>query len=336
MKIRKKTFGVLSNGKRIKIYTLEAGDLRFSLTNYGATWTSLLVPSRKNGKADVLLGYSGFDGYLNNKSYIGVTAGRYANRIKNARFAIKDKVYNLEKNDGENSLNSGFHGFDKKVWKAETYEDKSGVFVRFELDSPDMGQGFPGKLNAVVCYGLTDSNEIIASYEASVTAPTPVNITNLAYFNLAREGTPNIFSHELLLHSTSYVETNEHGIPSGRLLPVKNTDFDFSTRKKINSSFDQCYVIEGEMGTLRACAEVFEPVTGRHMKVFTTHPGVQFNTGNKLNGINGKHGSCYSENSGFKLVTQYFPDSPNNKEFPSCIFEPGKSYQEKSVFSFGW
>ena len=341
MTISKKTFGILSSGKKVRLYVLKAGDLKLCLSNFGAAWTSLIVPSRKGPKADVLLGYTGLAGYLENKPFLGVTAGRFANRISAARFTLSGQTYNLDKNDGENTLHGGFRGFDKLLWKAEAYEENEGVFVRFELVSPDGDRGFPGKVKAVVSYGLTKSNEVIASYEAKAGAPTPVNFTNHSYFNLAGEGSGSILSHELCLHSSACVEVDSQNIPTGRLLPVDNTPFDFRSRKSVGrdlpgGGYDHCFVIDGEPGKLRPCAEAFEPASGRNMKVFTTQPGVQFYTGNKLSGLPGKQGSVYAKHAGFCLETEHFPDSPNQSAFPSCVFGPGKDYHEKAVFAFDW
>lgn len=345
MEIKRRTFGVLSNGKKVKLYTLSAGDLTLSLTDFGATWTSLILPSSSNkgaGKScdDVLLGYSGFEGYLNNEPFIGVTVGRFANRIKNASFTLNNKKYTLEANDGKNNLHSGFRAFDKLLWKSEAYEENEGVYVRFELESPDGDCGFPGNLKAVVCYGLTKSNELIADYKVKVDQPCPVNLTNHAYFNLAGEGKGSILSHEVVLYSSSYVEVDKQAIPTGKLLPVKGSAFDFLKRKRIDADFskidgyDHCFVVDGDPGKLRPCAEVYEPVSGRMMKVFTTQPGVQFYTGNHLKETAGKQGSRYVKHSGFCLETQHFPDSPNQSGFPSCIAGPGKDYNEKAVFVF--
>jgi aldose 1-epimerase len=339
MKIKENIFGFLSNGKKVKLYTLKAGDLKLSLTNFGATWTSLMVPSGKSRHEDVLLGYSSLEGYLNNGPYIGVTVGRFANRIKGASFSLNGKTYRLNSTDSGNSLHSGPRGFDKLLWKSEAYEDSAGVYVRFELESPDGDCGFPGNLKAVVNYGLSKSNEIIADYQAEVDEPCPVNLTNHAYFNLAGEGKGNILSHELTLNSSSYLEVDNKSIPTGALLPVANSVFDFRTSRRIGANlgkltgYDHCFAVDGEPGKLRPCAEVFEPVSGRSMKVFTTQPGVQFYTGNHLN-ITGKQGSRYVKHSGFCLETQHFPDSPNQSSFPSCIASPGKNYNEKAVFSF--
>jgi len=341
MKIDKKKFGILSNGKKAKLWTLSAGDIKLSMTNIGASWTSLIVPSA-NGKDDILLGFSGLDGYLNNIPYLGVTVGRFANRIKDASFSLNGKTYNLEANDGKNSLHSGSRGFPKRCWKSEAYEENEGVYVRFEFESPEGDCGFPGKMNAIVSYGLTKSNEIICDYQANVSKPCPVNLTNHAYFNLAGEGNGSILSHEVVLHSSSYVEVDSSNIPTGRILPVDGTEFDFRQARKIRldsyssdqfNGYDHCFVTDGEPGKLRKCAEVYEPVSGRSMKVFTTQPGVQFYTGNFLD-ISGKLGSRYVKYSGFCLETQHFPDSPNHENFPSCIITPHKDYHEKAVFTF--
>jgi aldose 1-epimerase len=348
MKIKEKKFGTLSNGKKVMIYTLSAGDITLSLTNYGAAWTSLIMPSRSGREDDVLLGYSGLEGYLNNGPYLGVTVGRFANRIKGASFSLEGKKYTLDANEGGNTLHSGRRGFARMLWKAESFEESEGVYVRFELESPDGDCGFPGNIKAVVCYGLTKSNEIIADYKVKTDMPTPVNLTNHAYFNLAGEGKGDILSHEVVLFSSSYVEVDEKCIPTGRLVSVKGSAggrdaFDFRSNKCINADFssgidgyDHCFVVDGEIGKMRPCAEVYEKESGRSMKVFTTQPGVQFYTGDHLNNVTGKHGCIYTKHSGFCLETQHFPDTPNQSSFPACIASPDKDYNEKSVFMFNW
>ncbi|GHT66135.1 aldose 1-epimerase [Spirochaetia bacterium] len=348
MKVTKKNFGLLSNGEKVYLYTLKAGDLSLSITSFGATWTSLLVPSKSGRQDDVLLGYSSLGGYCNNKPFLGATVGRFANRIGGAAFTLDGHRYTLDKSHGENTLHGGWKGFDKLLWKAETYKEKDGVFVRFELESPDGDRGFPGKLKAAVSYGLTKSNEVIANYEARVNAPSPVNLTNHAYFNLAGEGEGDILSHEAIIFASSYVEIDKQSIPTGKLFPVQGGPgtagpFDFRERKGIGrdieaagGGYDHCFAVDGEIGKLRPCAEVFEGNTGRSLRVFTTQPGVQFYTGNSLDGVQGKPGSVYNKYSGFCLETQHFPDSPNQPGFPSAIFGPGKNYHEKAVFSFDW
>jgi aldose 1-epimerase len=317
--------------------------MSLSVTTLGAHWVSLFAPSRSGRKDDVLLGYSTLDGYTRNKPYIGATIGRFGNRIGGARFSLGDKEYNLYRNDGPHSLHGGRRGFDKLLWKAESYEEKDGVFVRFELTSPDGDEGYPGNLKAAVSYGLTKSNEIVADYQAKVDAPCPVNLTNHAYFNLAGEGSGDVLSHQVLLHASSYVAVDESLIPTGVLVPVQNTPFDFRTAKPVNrdlaaagGGYDHCFALDGGGGALSPCAEVSEPRSGRVMRVFTTQPGVQFYTGNFLDGVAGKAGSVYGKHAGFCLETQRFPDSPNRKEFPPAIFGPGLDYHEKALFSFDW
>jgi aldose 1-epimerase len=233
MKISKKTFGLLSDGKKVHLYTLKAGELTLSISTLGATWTSLMVPSRRKITDDILLGYGSFDGYVNN-SYFGVTVGRFANRIGGAAFSLGSKKYSLYKNDGESSLHGGRAAFSGRVWEAEAYEERDGVFVRFELKSPDGDEGYPGKLRAVVSYGLTKSNEVVADYEAKVDAPCPVNLTNHAYFNLSGEGRgADVLSTELKLYCSSYLEVDKALIPTGKLIAVEDNPFDFRKQKPI-------------------------------------------------------------------------------------------------------
>ncbi|MCL2232832.1 MAG: galactose mutarotase [Treponema sp.] len=346
MKITKKTFGVLSNGKKVHLYTLKAGELSLSISTLGATWTSLRVPSEK-GTDDILLGFSSFDGYVNNR-YFGVTVGRFANRIRGAKFSLRGKEYHLHQNHGEHSLHGGRVAFSKLLWKAEAYEERDGVFVRFELKSPDGDEGFPGNLKAAASYGLTKSNELVADYEAKVDTPCPVNLTNHAYFNLAGEGRgTNVLSTELKLYSSSYLEVDDKLIPTGKLIPTANTPLDFRAKKPIGrdiqplaetsiGGYDHCFVIDGEPGELRPFAEAYEPSSGRSMRAFTTQPGVQFFSGNNLSSVQGKIGSVYEKYDGFCLESQHFPDSPNRPEFPSSIFGPDRDYHEKAVFAFDW
>jgi aldose 1-epimerase len=307
----------------------------------------------KNGRDDVLLGYSSMEGYLQNPPHFGSTVGRFANRVGNAVFTLDGKKYQLYKNDGNNSLHGGRCGFDKRLWNAFPYEDRDGVYVRFDLESPDGEEGYPGNAEVTVIYGVTVNNEIVADYRARLDKSCPVNITNHAYFNLAGEGSGNILSHELLLHASSYVECDSTLIPTGRILPVKGTPFDFTARKPIGADFtaacggdtsavgsgyDHCFVLNEvkDEFELKPCAEVRDPESGRILRLSTTQPGVQFYSGNFLNGIEGKPGSTYQKNAGFCLETQHFPDSPNQAGFPSAIFGPDRTYHEKAVFAFGW
>jgi aldose 1-epimerase len=344
MKISKKTFGVLSSGKKVSLFTLKAGDLSLSISTFGATLTSLWVPSKSSGKADLFLGFPTLEGWAATpRPYMGATIGRFANRVGGASFTLDGKTYPLYKNDGPHSLHGGRRGFDASVWKADAYEERDKVLVRLEMESPAGDEGYPGNLKAVVTYGLSKANELVADYEAQVDAPCPVNLTNHAYFNLAGEGEGDILSHDVLLHCSSYLEVDKNLIPTGRLIPVKGGPFDFLKAKPIGrdiaaagGGYDHCFVVDGKPGKLRPCAEVFEGKTGRTMRVFSTQPGVQFYTGNFLKGAAGKTGSLYHKHSGFCLETQHFPDSPNQPDFPSCVFGPGRDYHEKALFAFDW
>ncbi len=343
MKITKKKFGVLSSGEEVDLFVIKAGELSLTLTNFGGTLISLYVPSRSGSRDDVLLGFSTLDPYMQNKPYFGVTVGRFANRIAEGRFQLGGHTYALYRNDGKNTLHGGRRGFDKRVWSAEAYEEKGNVYVRLELESPDGEEGYPGNLKAAVTYGLTGDNELTCEFKAKVDAPCPVNFTNHGYYNLAGEGNGTILNHEVKLFSSSYLVSDSNLIPTGELRPVKGTPFDFTTRKAIGKDigatgggYDHCFTVDGEIGKLRPCAEVFEPLSRRTLRLSTTQPGLQFYSGNFLDGVAGKAGSVYGRNGGFCLETQHYPDSPNRNEFPSAIFGPDRKYKETAVYAFDW
>ena len=344
----KKSFGTLSDGRDVALFTVEEGDLTLSVSSLGAALTSLTVPSGMHGTDGILLGFSSFDGYVNNSAYFGTTVGRFANRIRDARFFLDGKEYHVSKNKPDCSLHGGKMGFSRRLWQAEPYTDGNGTFVRFELISPDGDQGYPGSLIASVSYGLTRENELVAVYEAEADTPCPVNLTNHAYFNLAGEGRGmDVLSNEVRLACSSYAEVDESLFPTGRLLSVAGTPFDFRKPKTLGrdigqlthtgtGGYDHCLVIDGEPGKLKFFGEVRDPVTGRWMTGYTTLPGVQLYTGNMLHGQPGKIGSVYGAYDGLCLETQYFPDSPNQPGFPSAVFGPDRKYYEKTVFSFRW
>jgi aldose 1-epimerase len=342
MSIVGRTFGVLSTGEEAQLFTLKAGDLCLTLTNYGATLVSLFVPGKNKKNEDILLGYSTLGPYTRKGVYLGATIGRFGNRIGGAQFSLGGKTHNLYDNDNGNTLHGGRRGFDRQLWKAQGWEDGEGVYVRFTLDSPDGDEGYPGNLKATVCYGITRANTLVADYQATADAETPVNLTNHAYFNLAGEGSGAILSHEVKLYAASYLEVNAALIPTGQLIPVKGTPFDFNSRKTITKDiaaagggYDHCFIVDGEAGKLRPAAEVYEKTSGRTMRVSTTQPGIQFYTGNFLDGVPGKSGSVYGKQTGFCLETQHLPDAPNQKAFGSAIFGPARPYHEKAVFEFG-
>jgi len=343
MKLEKKYFGSLSNGRDVDMYILDSGELCLHILTLGATWTSLFVPSKHNKKEDILLGYSTLTDYTKSGPYLGVSVGRFANRIGGASFTLNGTRYILAKNDGNNTLHGGCRGFDKQVWDAEGYEENGGVFLKLSLFSPDGDEGFPGDMNASITYGFTADHKLICSYHAELNAECPVNFTNHAYFNLKGEGNGDILDHELRLHSSRYLEVDKALIPTGNRIQVAETPFDFLKAKELGrdiaktpAGYDHCFIVDGDEAGLRPCAEVTEKSSGRTLKLSTTQPGVQLYTGNFLNSLPGKLGSTYNQYAGFCLETQHFPDSPNRPDFPSCIFGPGKDYDEQSVFSFEW
>ncbi|GAB1484423.1 galactose mutarotase [Treponema sp.] len=342
MKIKKNYFGTLATGEDVHLYTLKAGDLSLSLSTFGGILVSLIVPSRLLGKDDVLLGFSTLGPYTRHHPYFGATVGRVANRIAKGRFELGGKTYDLYKNNGENSLHGGRRGFDRRVWKAEAYEEKGGVYLRLSLKSRNGDEGFPGEMQATVSYGLRSDNVLVADYRAKLDAPCPVNLTNHAYFNLKGEGRGDVLGHELILNASSYLPVDSTLIPTGQLAKCAGSPFDFLTRKSLGQDikeaggYDHNFVIDGEPGKMRSSAEVFEPLSGRTMRQSTTQPGVQLYTGNFLDNIQGKLGSIYNKHSGFCLETQHFPDSPNQEKFPDAIFGPDRKYHEHTEFAFDW
>jgi aldose 1-epimerase len=353
MKADSKTFGRLSDGRDVPLFILEAGEIQLAISSFGAAWTSLLVPAKKGGRNDILLGYATLERYIHNEGSMGITVGRFANRIGGAKFSLNGKTYKLYNNDGSHSLHGGRVGYGARLWKGEAYTDNGEACARFTLESPDGDEGYPGGLKAAVTYKVNGANEITALYEASVDAPCPVNFTNHAYFNLDGEGSGQILNHELTIHASNYVAVDKKLIPTGKLTPVAGTPFDFRKPKTIGKDFaaacggdiggvgtgyDHCFVLDGWKERadkpLLPCAEVYSPRSGRRFSLKTTQPGVQFYSGNFLTGVPGKAGAVYRKNDGFCLETQHFPDSPNRPEFPSAIFGPDRPYSEKAVFSF--
>lgn len=343
MKIKRREFGMLETGESVELYALKAGELQACFSTYGATLVSLIVPSSSGRKDDVVLGFSTLSGYTSKHPYFGATVGRYANRIASGRFVLDGVAYDLDRNDGTASLHGGFRGFDKRVWDAEPFEDKGAVGVLFTLKSPDGDEGYPGNLEAAVAYSLSKDAVLSVRYSATLDRRCPVNLTNHSYFNLKGEGRGDILDHQVRLSSASYLPVDSALIPAGSPVPVAGTPFDFREFKTIGrdlpasgAGYDHCFAVDGKVGAMRPCAEVKEPRMGRTLKVETTQPGVQFYTGNFLDGVMGKRGSSYGKHGGFCLETQHFPDGPNQPSFPPCIFGPGRPYAEASRFIFGW
>jgi len=341
MKIKKKSFGTLFSGQKVTLFTVSNGDMSFSVTNYGCTITSIVVPSAKGKLDDVVLGYSTLEGYTRNPVFFGCVVGRFANRIANATFPLVGVNYKLCANDGKNCLHGGKPGYHKMVWKAETFSNTREAGVLFRRTSEDGEQGFPGNLDLRVSYSLTTDNDIIIRYNAKTDAPTPVNLTNHTYFNLSGHDSGSVLEHQVQLFCDRYTPVNKEAIPSGKILDVAGTPFDFRTPKAIGKDidavpggYDHNWEINRAGDTPNPVAGVFDPVSGRAMTVYSTQPGVQFYTGNFLNNEPGKNGELYAKNAGFCLETQHFPDSPNRKEFPDSILLPGDQYRHQTIWHF--
>ena len=330
------------------MYTLtNSHGLEIRAMNYGGIIVSILVPDRKGQFADVVLGHDTLEGYIPNPPYLGAIVGRYANRIANGTFTLDGKTYMLPKNDGPNTLHGGVkRTFDKVVWDDEALESKNGV--AFTYLSKDGEEGFPGNLKIKVTYILTDEDELAVDYEATTDKATVINVSQHSYFNLAGEGNGDILNHELVLNADRFTPVDKNLIPTGELRTVKGTPLDFTTATKIGARIDDNYdqlvlghgydhnfVINHKDRGLDLAARVYEPTSGRVLEVSTTQPGIQFYTGNFLDGtVIGKQGHVYKRRYGFCLETQHFPDSPNHPEFPSTILRPGTTFHEKTVFKF--
>ena len=344
------SFGATAEGTHVEVYTVSnAAGVEMRAINYGGIITSLKVPGRSGQRDDVVLGFDSIDGYLKDPPYFGAIVGRYGNRIANGRFTLEGEIFRLARNNGPNHLHGGFKGFDKVVWAARPIEGTRGAGVEFSRTSPDGEEGYPGNLNTTVTYTITDSNELVVEYRAVTDRATPVNLTQHTYFNLAGEGSGDILGHELMLNADRYTPVDQTLIPTGEVALVEGTPFDFRRPTAIGAridlphaqlrhgnGYDHNFVLSRGGDGLCHAAGVVEPRTGRTLSIDTTEPGVQFYSGNFLDGtITGKAGHVYGFRNGFCLETQHFPDSPNHAHFPSTILKPDEMYWSKTVFRFG-
>jgi aldose 1-epimerase len=348
--IKKTTFGSTSDGKKVDLYTMTTPKgVEVAITNYGGIVVSLKVPDKAGKPGDIVLGFEDLKGYLQDEPYFGALIGRYANRIAKARFMLDGKEYKLPANDGENSLHGGKRGFDKRVWSASTTSSAEGASLSLTYVSQDGEEGYPGKLTAKVAYTVGGDGSVKIDYSATTDKDTVVNLTNHSYFNLAGQGNGDILGHELTLPASRYTPVDSGLIPTGELRDVKGTPFDFLTPHKIGEriggsdeqlklgkGYDHNWVLDSSSGSLTKAAEVFEASSGRVLEVWTTQPGIQFYTGNFLDGkLTGKGGKIYQQRYGLCLETQHFPDSPNQPKFPSVELKPGQTYHETTVWKFG-
>lgn len=347
--IQKTTFGKSSEGKEASLFTLtNSNGLKAKITNYGGIVTELWVPDKDGKFADVVLGHDSLKGYLDGHPYFGCITGRVANRIAKGKFTIDGKEYTVAINNGPNHLHGGKMGFDKVLWTASSYQsDNELAKLTLRYRSKDGEEGYPGNLDVIVTYELTNSNALVIKYMAiPADKATPINLTNHSYFNLAGHSSGDILGHRVQIFADSYTPTDETLIPTGKIEPVKGTPFDFTSTKEVGKDikalkgepvgYDVNYVLRGGGAKEpKLAVRVTEPKSGRVMDVLTTEPGVQLYTGNFLDGKDkGKVGAVYKQYAALCLETQHFPDSVNQKEFPSTIYKPGVNYQQTTIFRF--
>ena len=339
--ITEKSFGNYYNAPVIEYTITNSSGMQASILNYGGTITKLITPDKNGKMGDVVLGFETFGGYTQkNEPYMGALVGRYANRIANAKFTLDGKTYKLAPNNFGNSLHGGNVGFDKVIWNVEKIGDSS---LKLTYQSKDGEEGYPGNLNVQVIYTLGSDNSLKIDYTATTDKATPVNLTNHSYFNLSAGKDSTILDHVLQLNAEKYTPVNDQLIPTGQIADVKGTPFDFTTPKaigkdidKIKGGFDHNLVLNKKGNDLQEAATVYDSGSGRFMEVFTTQPGIQFYTGNFLNGsLTGtKENRKYVQHSGLCLETQHYPDSPHQPSFPTTILKPGETYRQTTVYKF--
>jgi len=342
-------FGKSSDGKDVYIYTLRnANGMEARIITYGAILVSLKAPDKSGKLDDIVLGYDSLSQYIANSPYFGAIVGRYGNRIGKARFSLNGHEYTLAENNGPNSLHGGNKGFDKVVWNVNDADSKEGRSLALTYLSKDGEEGYPGNLSVEVIYTLNDSNELRIDYRATTDKPTVVNLTHHSYFNLAGAGNGDILSHVLYIDADRFTPVDSTLIPTGELKPVKGTPLDFTKpvaigaridennqQLKYGGGYDFNWVLNKKDSRLDLAARVEEKASGRAMEVYTTEPGLQFYSGNFLDGtITGKGGKKYGHRSGFCLETQHFPDSPNKANFPSTELDPGQIYSTTTIYKF--
>jgi aldose 1-epimerase len=343
--VTRASFGAIS-GQPVDIFTLRnANGIEIKATNDGGIITSIVVPDRNGRPGDIVLGFDDLQAYAKDSPYFGAIVGRYGNRIAKGHFTLDGHTYTLAVNNGPNHLHGGLKGFDKVIWHAEPLAGSTGLVL--SRRSPDGEEGYPGNLDVRVTYRLTDDNRLVIDYHATTDKATPVNLTQHSYFNLAGEG--DVLGHELTIDADRYTPVDANLIPTGELAPVEGTPFDFRKSTAIGAridtpnpqlknagGYDHNWVLTRKGTGLQLAARVVEPKTGRTLEVSTTQPGLQFYSGNFLDGtLKGKGGRVYVKHAGLCLETQHFPDSPNHPDFPSTILRPGEQYDTQTVFRFG-
>jgi aldose 1-epimerase len=348
--IERKPFGRTPGGEAVELFTLSRpGAPTVAITNYGGYVVRVLAPDRAGRYADVVLGYEDLAGYLGDTSYLGSLIGRYANRIARGRFTLGGSAFALATNNGPNHLHGGNVGFGKRAWRAAIVSGPEAEALELRLTSPDGDEGYPGTLEVTVVYSLTADGGLRIDYSATSDRDTIVNLTNHSHFNLAGEGSGDVLGHELAIEADEFTPVDATLIPTGERRPVEGTPLDFRKaaaigariadayeQLKVGGGYDHNFVLRGAVGTLRRAARVVEPKSGRVLEVLTTEPGLQFYSGNFLDGsVVGKSGKAYAHRGAFCLEAQLFPDSPNRPEFPSAVLRRGATYTQTTVYRFG-
>src|SRR5215213_8722267 len=343
-------FGQVPDGKAVEVYTLRnARGMVVRAITYGAIIQAIRVPDRSGRVEDVTLGYDSLPGYLTDSPYFGAVVGRYANRIARGRFTLEGRTYRLATNNGPNHLHGGLKGYDKVVWEAASFQRGDTVGVNFQHTSRDGDEGYPGRVHATVTYTLSPRNELLVEYRVTTDRATPVNLSQHSYWNLAGEGSGPILGHVLKIEADRYTPVDSTLIPTGELASVAGTPFDFrkptpvgarigqaDPQLRYGKGYDHNFALNRTGTGLAQAAHLLDPKSGRTLYISTTEPGLQFYSGNFLDGsIKGKSGHVYDHRTALVLETQHFPDSPNHPNFPTTILQPGEEYRSQTVFAFG-
>lgn len=350
MEIVKELFGIMPGGGKVYLFTLKNHNgMTAKISSFGAAVVSLMVPDKYGKFDDIVLGYDNLQGYLEGRFFFGATIGRNANRIRNSRIKINNKVYILNKNEGENQLHGGIKGFDKVLWLPKTYiNNEKNQCIELSYLSRDGEEGYPGNLNVKVVYTLYSDNKLKIDYSAISDKDTLVNMTNHSYFNLSGHASGSILKHKVMINSDKFTVNDKSSIPTGEIRSVKGTPMDFTRLTRIDQNMDSSYdqiifgngydhnwILNKSKNNMEKAVEVFDPYSGRFMKVYTTEPGMQFYTGNYINEFhNCKNNASYGKNSGLCLETQYFPDSLNHENFPMPILKSGEYYKQTTIYKF--
>jgi len=346
--LTKEDYGTTPEGEKVEQYTLtnKAG-MEVKIITYGGRITSLKVPDKNGEFEDVILGFDSISQYTSDNPYFGALIGRYGNRIAGGKFSLDGEEYQLPQNDGQNSLHGGDKGFDKVVWTAEVPADSTSLVLTYK--SKDGEMGYPGNLDVQVTYTLNEDNSLDVDYEAETDKKTVVNLTQHSYFNLTGDFDNTILDHEVVINADQFLPVDETLIPTGEIRDVEGTPFDFTEAKivgkeieteneqlKLGLGYDHCWVLDDQSEDMHFAASAYDPESGRFMVVSTTEPGIQFYTGNFLDGTLPQQGGegTYAKRSGFCLETQHYPDSPNQEKFPAVVLNPGEQYSSKTTFKF--